>query len=79
MKLSELAAGDTAEIVSVQCGEALAERLKTLNVSTGKIVKVLRLAPFRGGEMLEAEGVRLSIRRSLAEKVIVRRTEGERR
>ena len=76
MKLSELAAGETAEIVSVQCEAPLAERLKTLNVCAGKTVKVLRLAPFGGGALLEAEGVRLALRRSLAARVIVRR-EGE--
>lgn len=78
MKLSEIEAGEIVEIVSVQCGEALAERLKTLNVCAGKVVKVLRFAPFCGDEMLEAEGVRLAIRKSLAEKVIVCRTKGDR-
>ena len=41
-----------------------------------RLSKYCAFAPFCGDEMLEAEGVRLAIRKSLAEKVIVCRTKG---
>ena len=71
MKLSELAAGESAEILAVPPERPLAERLKMLNVAAGKQIKVLRFAPFGDGVMLEAEGVRLALRGSLAAKIAV--------
>lgn len=42
-----------------------------LNVFAGARVRMLRLAPFGGGFMLEAGGVRLAVRRSVAEAIDV--------
>ena len=61
--------GQIAEIEKVDAGPALQGRLRALNVSTGKRVRALRLAPFGGGIMLDAEGVRLALRMSLAKKI----------
>ena len=72
MKLSELSAGDTAVITAVSADELLRARLASLNVAAGKEVRVLRIAPFGGGMLIEADGVRLALRRSLAQTVAVR-------
>ncbi len=82
MKLSELTAGETAVICAVAADGAMRARLASLNVAAGKEIRVLRIAPFGGGMLLEAEGVRLALRRSLASSVAVRRihpTAAERR
>ena len=71
MKLSEMAVGQTAEIVSIGTEKKLTARLQTLNVAVGKQVKLLRRAPFRGGCMLDAEGVRLALRESIAQRIDV--------
>ena len=66
MKLSELCVGQAAEVLSVQLPPALCERLRMLNVRPGARVRALRRAPFGGGLLLDAAGVRLALRDSLA-------------
>ena len=56
-------------VLSADAPPALAERLRMLNLSAGRRVRVLRRAPFGGGVMLDAEGVRLALRPSLARRV----------
>ena len=72
MKLSELCVGQAAEVLSVQLPPALCERLRMLNVRPGARVRALRRAPFGGGLLLDAAGVRLALRDSLAARVEVR-------
>ncbi len=72
MKLPELAAGQPAEIVSVRAEGALAGRLRMLNIAAGRRVCLLRAAPFGGGFLLDCEGVRVAVRRSLAAGIEVR-------
>ena len=50
---------------------ALAARLNMLNVRPGAHVRMLRTAPFSGGFMLEAGGVHIALRRSVAERIEV--------
>ena len=69
MKLSSFAVGETALVVGVRAEKSLVERLSGLNVKEGSKVRVLRFAPFGGGVMLNAEGVRVALRLSLAEKI----------
>ncbi len=61
--------GQIAEIEKVEAAPPLQARLRALNVSPGKMVRALRKAPFGGGIMLDAEGVRLALRMSLAKKI----------
>ncbi len=61
--------GQVAEVERVVVAPALEARLRALNVSPGKKVRALRIAPFGGGIMLDAEGVRLALRMSLAKKI----------
>ena len=69
MDLSQLQIGQIAEVEKVEAAPALEARLRALNVSPGKTVRALRKAPFGGGIMLDAEGVRLALRLSLAKKI----------
>ncbi|HIY78759.1 MAG TPA: ferrous iron transport protein A [Candidatus Borkfalkia excrementavium] len=76
MKLSELKAGESAVVQKTCLPEPLAERLAALNVRRESRVRLLRRAPFGGGYMLEAGGVRLALRKNLADKIDVEREEG---
>ncbi len=71
MKLSELAVGQTAEILEVHAAPPLKERLKRLNIVCGGRVRALRRAPFGGGILLDAGGTRLALRDSLAATIEV--------
>lgn len=46
-------------------------RLKALNLSEGRRVRVVRLAPFGGVRMLESEGVRFALRAETARRILV--------
>ena len=77
MKLSSFAAGDTVLITAVAVKQPLANRLYALGVRTGSRVRILRRAPFGGGLMLEADGVRLAVRLSLADQISALPAKGE--
>ena len=66
MKLSELKAGECAEIFSVSAPEPVRARLSRLGISAGQRVRLLRRAPFGGGLLLEAGGSRIALRAGLA-------------
>lgn len=70
MKVSEMKAGEGGIVTDVRAGEALKGRLAMLNIYPGAAFTVVRRAPFGGSVMLESGGVRLAVRKSLAEKII---------
>lgn len=72
MKLSELSIGQSATVTAVHVPAALRERLRMLNVAEGGRIRLLRCAPFGGGLLLEAAGVRLALRDTLAACIEVR-------
>lgn len=64
-------------ITAVAVKQPLANRLHALGVCAGSRVRVLRRAPFGGGLMLEADGVRLAVRLSLADQISALPAKGE--
>ncbi len=71
MNLDELKTGQSANICAVNVSGKLSERLNMLNIFEGAKVTLLRRAPFGGGFLLEAGGVRLALRKNIAEKIQV--------
>lgn len=71
MKLSELPVNRSGAVRAVHLPPALAARLNMLNVRPGAQVRMLRTAPFSGGFMLDAGGVHIALRRSVAERIEV--------
>lgn len=72
MDVCDLREGECAVVTAVAAGEEAAARLRLLNVSEGAKIRLVRRAPFGGGFLLEAGGVRLSVSRSLAGRIYVR-------
>lgn len=69
--------GKSGVVLAVHTRAPLAARLKMLNVYAGGRVRMLRRAPFGGGFMLDAGGVRLALRVSVAEEIdVLPETEG---
>lgn len=64
-------------ITAVAVKQPLANRLYALGVHAGSRVRILRRAPFGGGLMLEADGVRLAVRLSLADQISALPAKGE--
>ena len=50
MRLSELKVGDKAEVTAVKAESAVRRRIMDLGLIKGTRFKVLRVAPFGGGE-----------------------------
>ena len=71
MTLSELPVNRNGAVRAVHLPPALAARLNMLNVRPGAHVRMLRTAPFSGGFMLDAGGVHIALRRSVAERIEV--------
>lgn len=79
MKVSEMKAGESARVIAVAAEKKAAERLKMLNVYEGARITLVRRAPFGGGVMLEAGGVRLACGEKLAEGISVAKECGDER
>lgn len=78
MNVLQLKAGESAKVTHIAANEKAKNRLYMLNVYAGAQVTLVRRAPFGGGVMLEAGGVRLALGKNLAEKISVEqeRTDG---
>lgn len=69
MELERAECGSAYRVLAVNVPHAQAMRLRALNVAAGRRVTPLRRAPFGGGILLDAEGVRLAVRPSLARRI----------
>ncbi len=64
--LDELAAGDSAVILSLDCEPAIARRLMELGLLPGTAIRLIRRAPLGDPIEITVRGVHLSLRRSEA-------------
>ncbi len=71
MKLSELKAGDRAEVTSVAAEPAVRRRLMDLGLVRGTELKVLRFAPLGDPIEVNCNGMLLTMRRNEAEGITV--------
>ncbi|UWX57692.1 ferrous iron transport protein A [Chlorobaculum sp. MV4-Y] len=75
MKLSELNAGDRAEVISVAAEPAIRRRLMDLGLVRGTELEVLRFAPLGDPIEISCKGLLLTMRRNEAEGVGVNKLE----
>jgi Fe2+ transport system protein A len=71
MTLDALAIGATARVERVQGGRAVAQRLQEMGLTTGVVVKLIRVAPLGDPLEIELRGYRLSLRKDEAAAVEV--------
>lgn len=71
MDLSQVQAGKVAVIKKVDLPPLIRFRLQALNLSEGHRVRVVRIAPFGGVRMFEADGVRFALRAETARNISV--------
>ena len=76
MNVLQLKTGESAKVAQITADERAKNRLCMLNVYVGAQVTLVRRAPFGGGVMLEAGGVRLAADKKLAEKIFVEKEGG---
>ncbi len=73
MNITDLKRGDRAIVSAVVCSPRLKERLRTLGVRAGGVLRVLKVSFFKKTYLLQAGGNRLAVRREVAECVSVRK------
>lgn len=73
MNLSQIKNGESVAIIQVVTEENIKQRLKMLDVCPGSKVTVVRRSLFGGSLLLEVNGVRIGLRRELAEQIKVLR------
>ncbi len=69
--LADLALGQPAEIVSIDCGRRLSRRLMEMGLLPGTRVRVVRVAPLGDPIELRFRNYSLSVRRVEAAKIAV--------
>ncbi|MCS7080513.1 MAG: ferrous iron transport protein A [Chloracidobacterium sp.] len=71
MTLDTLEVGATARVERVRGGRAIVQRLQEMGMTTGVMVKVIRVAPLGDPLEVELRGYRLSLRKDEAAAVEV--------
>ncbi len=71
LKLSELAPSQRASVVVIHAEEALHQRLLALGFRSGKVLEVVRKAPFSGPIQVRLGTTDIVLRRSEAAKITV--------
>ncbi len=74
MNITGLKQGERGIVTAVSCEPALKERLRTLNVRAGGVVRVLKVSLFKKTYLLSAGGTKVALRKEVAECIAVRRT-----
>ncbi|MBN1929215.1 MAG: ferrous iron transport protein A [Chlorobiaceae bacterium] len=75
MKLSELKAGDRAEITAVDAEPVVRRRLMDMGLVRGTELEVLRFAPLGDPIEISCKGLLLTMRRNEAEGIMVNKLE----
>lgn len=73
MNLSQVKNGEYATIIQINTEESVKQRLKMLNVCPNAKVQVVKRSLFKSSLLLEVNGVRLGLRREIAEQIKVLR------
>ena len=72
MKLSGVKVNQKVKLISVDCEKSIKERLQNLGLTNGVSIVVKRVAPFLDPIEIEFRGFCLAIRKSVADKIIVK-------
>ena len=75
MNLAQVKKGESAVILRVDAEQSIRERLRMLNVAPGMRIQVIRYSIFKSRMLLESDGLRIGLRRELAEKISVMQRE----
>lgn len=73
MNITDLKRGDRGIVTAVEVAPRLKERLRTLNVRSGCVVRVLKVSFFKKTYLLQASGSRLAVSKEVASCVCVRK------
>ena len=73
MNVTDLKRSERAIVTSVEVSPQLKERLRTLNVRPGGVIRILKVSFFKKTYLLQAGGSRVALSREVAHCVYVRK------
>ena len=71
--LTELKRGETAEIIAVDGGLAMQQRLNSLGIVQGKIIKKLSTLRMGGPVVLLIDRAQVAIGKGMAKRIVIRK------
>ena len=71
MKLCETEIGDKVKIVAVGCDENVKAKLRAMDITSGTIAEVIRVAPFGTPIEIKSDNLRLAIGKAEAALIAV--------
>jgi ferrous iron transport protein A len=71
IKLSELTNGKKAKIISLDGGQDLRRKLRTIGIREGKLVKLVTAQPIGGPMVINIDGEQVAIGRGMAQKIMI--------
>ena len=71
MNLTQLAQGQSAQVVKLEGGQALRQKLQNLGIREGVTVKKVRAVSVHGPIIIKAGRTEIALGRGMASKVIV--------
>lgn len=69
--LTELKEGDTATVVALFGGHGFQQRLRSVGVKEGKMVRMVASHPFSGPLVVEVDGKQITLGRGMAQRITV--------
>ncbi len=73
MNITDLKRGERGVVTSVELSPALRERLRTLNIRSGGVVRVLKVSFFKKTYLVQAVGSRVALSEEVASCVGVKK------
>ncbi len=73
MNITDLNRGERAVVTSIDLSEPLRERLRTLDLRPGGVVRILKVSFFKKTYLLQAMGSRVALSREVACCISVRK------
>ena len=73
MNLTQLPCGERAIVTAVECAAPLKERLRSLNIHAGGVVRLIKISFFKKTYLVQAGGSQVALRKEVAQCVAVRR------
>lgn len=73
MNITNLRSGERGIVTSVECSPALKERLRSLNVRSGGVIRLKKVSFFKKTYLIQAMGSQIALRKEVAVCVNIRK------
>jgi ferrous iron transport protein A len=75
MTLDQVTENRKAQVIDIQGGQRIRQRLSQMGIHPGDIITILRYGALRGPILIEIHGSQVALGRGIASKIIIEETE----